>query len=59
MSGNNEKRTTSYVLICNVTSTPSMNIHLVPENHSAYYLQSTYAATPVSLLQIPLTVTWQ
>ena len=59
MGGNDEKGISLYLLICNITSTPPMIIHLVPESHGAYYLQGTFAAEPVSLLQIPLTVTWQ
>lgn len=40
MGGNDEKGMTLCLLICNITSTPPMNNHLVPENHRAYYYRA-------------------
>lgn len=58
MGGNDEKGMTLCLLICNITSTPPMNSHLVPENHRAYYYRAR-SLLSLSLLQIPLTETWQ
>lgn len=40
MGGNDEKGMTLSLLTCNITSTPPMNSHLVPENNRTYYYRA-------------------
>lgn len=59
MSGNNEKWMPLYSLTCSSTSTSLLDIWLVLKSQGACYLQGTFTAEPLSLLQILLTGTWQ